>query len=48
MLGGKFSYEIPKNNGLDEVIKSLEQPILGICLGLQLRANTAKKEIQAV
>jgi glutamine amidotransferase len=25
-----------KKNGLDEVIKSLKQPVLGICLGLQL------------
>jgi glutamine amidotransferase len=25
-----------KENGLDEIIRSLQQPVLGICLGLQL------------
>lgn len=28
--------EYLRQNGLDEVIKSLKQPVLGICLGLQL------------
>lgn len=32
-----------KNNGLDEVIKSLEQPILGICLGLQLMCEYSEE-----
>ena len=32
-----------KNNGLDQVIKSLEQPILGICLGLQLMCEYSEE-----
>jgi len=32
-----------KNHGLDEVIKSLEQPILGICLGLQLMCEYSEE-----
>ena len=32
-----------KNNGLDELIKSLEQPILGICLGLQLMCEYSEE-----
>ena len=30
-------------NGLDEVIKSLEQPVLGICLGLQLMCSFSEE-----
>jgi glutamine amidotransferase len=37
-----------KNRGLDEVIQSLVQPTLGVCLGLQLMAGIPKKAIQSV
>lgn len=30
-------------NGLDKVIKSLEQPVLGICLGLQLMCSFSEE-----
>lgn len=30
-------------NGLDDVIKSLEQPVLGICLGLQLMCSFSEE-----
>lgn len=32
-----------KEKGLDEVIKSLEQPVLGICLGLQLMCSSSEE-----
>jgi glutamine amidotransferase len=32
-----------KENRLDEVIKSLEQPVLGICLGLQLMCTSSEE-----
>ena len=32
-----------RENRLDEVIKSLEQPVLGICLGLQLMCSTSEE-----
>ena len=32
-----------KNRGLDTVIKSLTQPVLGICLGLQLMCNYSEE-----
>ena len=32
-----------KEKGLDEVIKSLEQPVLGICLGLQLMCISSEE-----
>ena len=32
-----------KENRLDEVIKSLEQPVLGICLGLQLMCSSSEE-----
>ncbi len=32
-----------KENGLDEVIKSLNQPVLGICLGLQLMCTYSEE-----
>ena len=32
-----------KENRIDEVIKSLEQPVLGICLGLQLMCSSSEE-----
>jgi len=32
-----------KERGLDEVIKNLKQPVLGICLGLQLMCNYSEE-----
>ncbi|ALO15386.1 Imidazole glycerol phosphate synthase subunit HisH 2 [Salinivirga cyanobacteriivorans] len=32
-----------KENGLDKVIKSLEQPVLGICLGMQLMCTYSEE-----
>lgn len=32
-----------KERGLDEVIKSIKQPMLGICLGLQLMCNSSEE-----
>ena len=32
-----------KQNGLDEVIKSLQQPTLGICLGMQLMCSFSEE-----
>lgn len=32
-----------KRNGLDQLIKSLKQPVLGICLGLQLMCNSTEE-----
>ncbi|MFT5164433.1 MAG: glutamine amidotransferase [Alteromonadaceae bacterium] len=32
-----------KASGLDEVIKALTQPVLGICLGMQLLTNSSKE-----
>lgn len=32
-----------KNTGLDSVITSLEQPVLGICVGLQLLCSTSQE-----
>lgn len=32
-----------KNKGLDKVLKSLEQPMLGICLGLQLMCQHSEE-----
>jgi glutamine amidotransferase len=32
-----------RERGLDEVIKSIEQPMLGICLGLQLMCNYSEE-----
>jgi glutamine amidotransferase len=34
--------EYLKNTGLDKVIVSLQQPVLGICLGLQLMCNKSE------
>ena len=33
-----------RKNGLDEVITSLQQPVLGICLGLQLMCNHSEED----
>jgi glutamine amidotransferase len=35
--------EYLKNNGLDKIIISLTQPVLGICLGLQLLCNHSEE-----
>lgn len=35
-----------KVKGLQNVIPNLEQPVLGICLGMQLMANILRKMIQ--
>ena len=35
--------EYLKNTGLDKVIVSLQQPVLGICLGLQLLCNKSEE-----
>lgn len=32
-----------KEKGLDDIIKSLKQPVLGICLGLQLMCETSEE-----
>ena len=32
-----------KERGLDEVIKNLDQPVLGICLGMQLMCNHSEE-----
>lgn len=38
-----------KNNGLDKIIKSLVQPTLGICLGLQLMCqNTEEGNVECL
>ncbi|MEO7961491.1 MAG: imidazole glycerol phosphate synthase subunit HisH [Ginsengibacter sp.] len=36
--------EYLKNHGLDDLITSLKQPVLGICLGLQLMCNHSEEE----
>jgi glutamine amidotransferase len=33
-------------SGLDSLIPTLKQPVLGICLGMQLMCNASKKGIQ--
>jgi len=43
-VGNAFSaMEYLKKTGLDEVIISLQQPVLGICLGLQLLCNESEE-----
>ena len=39
----KSAMQYLKGKGLDEVIKSLNQPVLGICLGLQLMCSTSEE-----
>ncbi|MEO5789709.1 MAG: imidazole glycerol phosphate synthase subunit HisH [Gelidibacter sp.] len=35
--------EMLKNSGLDELIPTLKQPVLGICLGMQLLCNATEE-----
>ncbi|MGC1632028.1 MAG: imidazole glycerol phosphate synthase subunit HisH [Gelidibacter sp.] len=35
--------EMLKNSGLDELIPALKQPVLGICLGMQLLCNATEE-----
>ena len=43
-VGNAFAaMESLKANGLDVVIKSLEQPVLGICVGMQLLCNYSEE-----
>ena len=43
-VGNAFSaMESLKENDLDEVIKSLTQPVLGICVGMQLLCNHSEE-----
>ena len=37
-----------RSNGLDLLIPNLKQPVLGICLGMQLLCEKQKKEIPKV